>query len=58
MNHLSSYCGLVDAIIRASNKDLPVQNKQTLLMVKRKIFFQVRLLHLENTCEKAPLSGC
>ena len=31
MNNLSSYCGLVDAKIRASDKDLPVQdpaNKQ------------------------------
>ena len=25
MNNLSSYCGLVDAKIRASEKDLPVQ---------------------------------
>ena len=26
MNNLSSYCGLVDAKIRASDKDLPVKN--------------------------------
>ena len=26
MNNLSSYCGLVDAKIRASDKDLPVQS--------------------------------
>jgi hypothetical protein len=26
MNNLSSYCGLVDAKIRASDKDLPVLN--------------------------------
>ena len=26
MNNLSSYCGLVDAKIRASDKDLPVPN--------------------------------
>ena len=26
MNNLSSYCGLVDAKVRASEKDLPVQN--------------------------------
>ena len=26
MNNLSSYCGLVDAKIRASDKDLPVQD--------------------------------
>ena len=25
MNNLLSYCGLVDALIRASDKDLPVQ---------------------------------
>ena len=28
MNNLSSYCGLVDAKIRASYKDLPVEIKQ------------------------------
>ena len=27
MNNLLSYCGLVDAKIRASDKDLPVSNK-------------------------------
>ena len=27
MNNLSSYCGLVDAQIRASDKDLPVRSK-------------------------------
>ena len=27
MNNLSSYCGLVDAKIRASDKDLPVQQQ-------------------------------
>jgi hypothetical protein len=26
MNNVLSYCGLVDAKIRASNKDLPVHN--------------------------------
>ena len=34
MNNLSSYCGLVDAKIRASDKDLPVQGLQS-LMAKR-----------------------
>ena len=36
MNNLSSYCGLVDAKIRASVKDLPVQNalQNGLKMVK------------------------
>ena len=28
MNNLLSYCGLVDARIRASNKDLPVQDDE------------------------------
>ena len=28
MNNLLSYCGLVDARIRASEKDLPVQVKE------------------------------
>ena len=27
MNNMSSYCGLVDAKIRASDKDLPVQKR-------------------------------
>ena len=27
MNHLLSYCGLVDAEIRASDKDLPVRKE-------------------------------
>ena len=30
MNNLSSYCGLVDAKIGASDKDLPVQRGQHL----------------------------
>ena len=29
MNNLLSYCGLVDAKIRASDKDLPVQSKNS-----------------------------
>ena len=28
MNNLSSYCGLIDAKIRASDKDLPVQERK------------------------------
>ena len=36
MNNLLSYCGLVDAKIRASDKDLPVQMlmKTKMLMLK------------------------
>jgi hypothetical protein len=29
MNNMSSYCGLVDAKIRASDKDLPVQQQSS-----------------------------
>ena len=29
MNNLSSYCGLVDAKIRASDKDLPVREQMS-----------------------------
>ena len=29
MNNMSSYCGLVDAKIRASDKDLPIQRHKT-----------------------------
>ena len=32
MNNLSSYCGLVDAKIRASDKDLPVQMQYRLTL--------------------------
>ena len=33
MNNLSSYCGLVDAKIRASDKDLPVGGAEPILLV-------------------------
>ena len=39
MNNLSSYCGLVDAKLRASDKDLPV------LMVLMKMLFILRNYH-------------
>ena len=55
MNNLSSYCGLVDAKIRASDKDLPVllstYNKHTsdLNVVKVRTFWEghkiLRYLH-------------
>ena len=32
MNNLSSYCGLVDAKIRASDKDLPAHDSACLLV--------------------------
>ena len=37
MNNLSSYCGLVDVKIRASDKDLPVTVPRPLSKVKREI---------------------
>ena len=33
MNNLSSYCGLVDAKIRASDKDLPVRSPDSYLVL-------------------------
>ena len=36
MNNLSSYCGLVDAKIRASDKDLPVQETTVNRFLKKK----------------------
>ena len=36
MNNLSSYCGPVDARIRASDKDLPVHNKKGEIMPQKK----------------------
>ena len=47
MNNLSSYCGLVDAKIRASDKDLPVTIRLRLLKLtcfqkrKRKCFHKM-----------------
>ena len=35
MNNLSSYCGLVDAKIRASDKDLPVHPLHTVRKLKK-----------------------
>ena len=49
MNKLSSYCGLVDAKIRASDKDLPVQKlmitmKTTLTIVPMKTLISMTSL--------------
>ena len=38
MNNLFSYCGLVDARIRASEKDLPVPSISTIYIGKTPIF--------------------
>ena len=35
MNNMSSYCGLVDAKIRASDKDYPVQKSEDKLGIKK-----------------------
>ena len=43
MNNLSSYCGLVDAKIRASDKDLPVNVKSMVEILSIFVAF------LENT---------
>ena len=37
MNNLSSYCGLVDARISASEKDLPVRFKKDLTTLLQKV---------------------
>ena len=37
MDNLPTYCGLVDARIRASDKHLPVRSK--FLLAKEKVFF-------------------
>ena len=48
MNNLSSYCGLVDAKIRASDKDLPVQME----MIKN---FSIEMgLQLPQLSQKTP----
>ena len=46
MNNMSSYCGLVDAKIRASDKDLPVQNNSHGMYCK--ICQMTKML--ENSC--------
>ena len=44
MNNLSSYCGLVDARISASEKDLPVQSTKT--NVRQAWFYDTSVLLL------------
>ena len=49
MNNLLSYCGLVDARIRASNKDLPVQLKKMQLNKEKGLKrLEVMLEDMEN----------
>ena len=47
MNNLLSYCGLVNAKIRASDKDLPVQGKEM-----QKFSFQMQMI-FHKRLEKA-----
>jgi hypothetical protein len=42
MNNLSSYCGLVDAKIRASDKDLPVTTSEMIISTNNFIFLQLK----------------
>jgi hypothetical protein len=44
MNNMFSYCGLVDAKIRASDKDLPVQISVTKLWLGKLSFFSEVML--------------
>ena len=43
MNNLSSYCGLVDAKIRASDKDFHV----TVIFIKNSFFFSQKKFEIE-----------
>ena len=58
MNNLSSYCGLVDARIKASDKDLPVHNKKGEIMpLKKKRLFidkieKVMFLHKQGNMKE------
>ena len=45
MNNLSSYCGLVDAKIRAYDKDLPVQFTEKYPNEPPKVKFQTNMFH-------------
>jgi hypothetical protein len=42
MNNLSSYCGLVDERISASDKDLPVKNQIMFSFLKTKKGFEYK----------------
>ena len=53
MNNLLSYCGLVDAKIRASDKDLPVQNQEMRGLLRQNnlnesLLEEVQKLRMEN----------
>ena len=48
MNNLSSYCGLVDVKIRASDKDLPVTNVKKFVAFSEYLNFMYLELKLHN----------
>ena len=48
MDNLLSYCGLVDARIRASNKDLPVQKKINKDFILLNVFWKTKYLLSAN----------
>ena len=49
MNNQSSYCGLVDAKIRASDKDLPVHRGKTKVIVIKFFIPRAVMVDLEPT---------
>ena len=51
MNNLSSYCGLVDAKIRACDKDLPVQELQ-IIHLKKYVELNMEMVELESKKQK------
>ena len=51
MNNLSSYCGLVDASIRGSDKDLPVKAD-----IGKSIWHNQYVLNIFKYCLDAPLA--
>ena len=51
MNNLSSYFGLVDAKIRASDKDLPVQELQ-IIHLKKYVELNMEMVELESKKQK------
>ena len=49
MNNLTSYCGLVDAQIRASDKDLPVPQKKKSTLGLKNYKKKFRTAHCDKT---------
>ena len=59
MNNLSSYCGLVNAKVRASDKDLPVKNQNIpiqeflhpVISINLILFEEISVVHCKVACE-------